>query len=71
MRISPTGFSTSLLTYDSKHSTHVKCASAHEMPSAAGASQKHIVHVCEGRGGARGGQRVDAEKATGGGARER
>ena len=51
MRISPTGFSTSLLTYDSKHSTHVKCDSAHEMPSAAGASQKHIVHVCEERGG--------------------
>ena len=51
LRISPTGFSISLLTYDSKHSTHVKCASAHEMPSAAGASQKHIVHVCEGRGG--------------------
>jgi hypothetical protein len=49
--ISPTGFSTSLLTYDSKHSTHVKCASAHEMPSAAGASQKHIVHVCEEGGG--------------------
>lgn len=32
------------------------------MPSAAGASQKHIVHVCAGNGEGRGGQRVDAEK---------
>ena len=32
------------------------------MPSAAGASQKHIVHVCGRNGEGRGGQRVDAEK---------